>query len=655
MPQINFQEIKYKPPKTLVVDWNTWRGGLNTLLRQTEIKDDELAQADNLILVGRGVPTKRPGSDNYFLTGSSVATGAQQVRGLKSVNFASGVTGVAELLALTDEGLLTKKSGASYTIIPGASYVSGYNAEMVQIFNSVYVVNGVDTLTKYNGVSIAQFVQISKPTTVRATNLSGVSGTFTKSFRVSAFNDVGETLASDAVLISNTPQDLADTTIRLSWTTSSPASEVAGYAIYGVEQGDERLITTTDSTSLTFDYKGIPDPSELVFTPEADTTEGPVARHIITYKDKLVVGNVVGFPSRVQWSGGGVNIDKFNWRYGGGYIDIDRDSGDKITGLIEFQEKVVVFKERSIWEMTLASSDGIVIPTVKLVIRGIGTVSSRTIRHVENDVFFLTRRGVYSLGNEANYLANVLRTNEISAKVRPSFDSLTPSQLQNATSIYHDNKYRIAFPTGSSAKNSAEIIYDRERLAWMGKNTYPAYPSIYEVHYDTDNSERLVWGDADDNYVTEMSDGYSNDKGVKIQTTLLTKKSSFDGIFKFKQVKSVYTNWRNVFGSPFVNVILETRDGAVGSAESFTITASNAGVGWGFDRWGTFKWGTSSGAGDARGSNDLVRRTRINKAARTVQLEITTTGSNDKYELLAAQLRGQELGEGIIPSSWDTA
>jgi hypothetical protein len=648
-------EPQYKPPKTLQLDWESFKGGLNTLLRQTEIKDNELAQADNLKLVGKGVPTKREGSANYFLTAPSVATGSQRVRGLKGVLFASSASGVNELLALSDWGILTKKNGASYTNILGASFTSGYNTEMIQVYNNVYITNGIDTLKKYNGATIYGFTSLTKPASVVATNLSGVSGTFTRSFRISAFNNVGETIASDAVLVSNTPQDLVNTTLRVTWCTSSPASVVAGYGIYGIDQGDERFITSVDSSTLRYDYSGVPDPSMLVFPSAADTTSGPIAKYIISHKDKLVMGNIQGYPSRISWSGGGVNVDKFNWRFGGGYIDIDKDAGDEIKGLIEFKDAIYIFKERSIWAVTLSLSGDIVIPTVKMIMRGVGCVSHRTIKHVENDVFFLSRRGIYTLGNEVNFTGDVLRTNETSARIRPLFETLTPSQLEQACAVYHANKYRLAFPSTTGNKNTKEIIYDRERVAWMGPNTYPATPAVYEVYYDGNNKENLVWGDSDDNFVTEFSAGYSNDKEVKIQTILLTKKTAFNNPFRFKQMKNLYTNWRNVSGTPFVNIILETRDGATGSAQTFSITASDAGTGWGFDKWGTIKWGNTAGAGSSEGSMDLAKRTRINKIGRTLQVEVTTTGSNDKYELLAMQMQAQELGEGIIPSSWSTS
>src|SRR3990167_2555119 len=575
MPNLDFSEIKYRPPKSLQLDWNNFKGGLNTLLKQTEIKDTELAQMDNLKLVGLGVPTKREGTLDYFLTGPSVATGAQKVRGLRGVKFASGVSGVNELLAISDYGFLVKRANASYAMVQGYSYASGYNAEMVQVYNNIYIVNGFNNLTKYDGATIYPYTQISRPTGVTATNLSGVSGTFSRSFRISGFNSVGETIASDAVLLLNTPQDLVNTTVRLNWTTSSPSSIVVAYGIYGVDQGDERLISTVDASTLRYDYQGVPDPSSFVFPIAADTTLGPISKYVITHKDKIVIGNIDAYPSRIMWSGGGNNVDKFNWRFGGGYVDIDKDSGDQVTGLIEFQDAIIVFKERSVWQVTLAAEGSIVIPTVKMIIRGIGCVAHKTIEYVENDVFFLSRKGVYTLGNEANYLANVLRTNELSAKVRPQLTGLTSSQLMEAAAVYYDNKYRLAYDSSKAGFNDKEIIYDRERLAWMGPNTYPATANIYEAYFDGTGKETLLWGDSNDNQVTEFTSSVPHDKGVKIQTSLLTKKTAFDNPFRFKFIEQVLTNWRNIFGSTFVNVILETRSGAVGSAQSFTVAAAS--------------------------------------------------------------------------------
>ena len=61
----------FRPPRDVVVTWNTWRKGLNTLLRENEVEASEMTQATNLVLSGSGVPSKRWGSQNYYLSGPS--------------------------------------------------------------------------------------------------------------------------------------------------------------------------------------------------------------------------------------------------------------------------------------------------------------------------------------------------------------------------------------------------------------------------------------------------------------------------------------------------------------------------------------------------------------------------------------------------------
>ncbi len=120
-------------------------------------------------------------------------------------------------------------------------------------------------------------------------------------------------------------------------------------------------------------------------------------------------------------------------------------------------------------------------------------------------------------------------------------------------------------------------------------------------------------------------------------------------------MKRVFSEWRNLLGSSNVNVIVDTRDNVAATVKSFAVDGDDtlSGVGWGFDAWGSRPWGTTAGAGMAITNNDIIQRTVINTPGRTMQVEVTTTGANDKYELLALRLEAQQL-QGLIPSSWDT-
>jgi hypothetical protein len=116
------------------------------------------------------------------------------------------------------------------------------------------------------------------------------------------------------------------------------------------------------------------------------------------------------------------------------FVDIALNDGDKITALGKFQDLLIIFKERSIWSLELDSAG---VPIVKLVQAGVGCVSHRGIDNVDNDLFFPTRRGYGVLGNEPNYF-NAVRTNELSQRITPLYQQVTPANLSSIVSIYSD-------------------------------------------------------------------------------------------------------------------------------------------------------------------------------------------------------------------------
>jgi hypothetical protein len=106
---------RFKPAKTLEATWDSFRKGLNTLLRDSELLPEQAKQMQNLVLKGKGVVTQRPGTAELYQAGASLAN--CKVRGLFDANISS----TKELLAVTDAGYLTKKNNTSYTVISGAS------------------------------------------------------------------------------------------------------------------------------------------------------------------------------------------------------------------------------------------------------------------------------------------------------------------------------------------------------------------------------------------------------------------------------------------------------------------------------------------------------------------------------------------------------
>lgn len=647
MAQLDLQVPDYKTSKTIQFDWPTFTKGLNTLLRSNEIEDSELSQADNLMLIGKGVPTKRWGISTY---NTANATGS--VRGLEGFYKSDGTN---ELLSITDQGYLTKKNGTTFTQINGASWATGNDVQMAQLNNTMYIVNGQRELVKYSSPTLVGFPTIGKPTILSATNISGATGTTIKGYRLSAVSNVGETLASTTFELAAQPRDLGGTAggvIKLQFTAASAASGIGrAINIYGRDSGNETFIGSTDYFSTTFYDDGSAVPLQFTYPPTADSTGGPVAKYVERFQDRLIFAGLTGEPSKVLISGRVPNHEKFDLSYGGNYIKIEPDAGDAITGLKTFKDRVIVFKERSIWQITFSTEQignfFVTTPSLQLITASHGCVSAKSIAFVENDIYFLSRTGVHSLGYQVGYQGDQLRSNEVSAKVRPFFEDLDISKAMKACATYFDFKYIISFPG-----TDRTMVFDVRRGSWMGPWTFDA--NVIKVYIDSDSSQHLLIGRDDSPNVDELSSFFGDDKGTTISTTLATKKEDLDDWSLFKTIKDLFLQLKNVTGSVSVDIKLETRAGTVATAKSFNIVPTTGQNGWGADLWGAAQWGSSNAAPGLTGADtaDQIIWVPLNKAGRTVQLIVKTTNRNDNYELLGIKGNGKPIGSGFRPSSW---
>lgn len=636
---------KFKAAKDVELDWDNFRKGINFLLTNTEIEGDELAQADNLMLVGKGVPTKRWGTDDYFLAGED-----GRVRGM--FPYYANVSGASinELLASTDDGFLVKKSGASYAMVDGASFASGYNTDGVQLDNKLYLVGGNREFVKYDGTNLVSFATLSTPSNVQVTNVSGVSGTTEFGWRVTATSNVGETLGSDTISLSNLPDDLSRTLVNVTWDTVSAASGVLkGYNIYRGFPGDETFLAAVGPAATSYDDFGL-EASELSQPPLTDTTGGPKAQFIDKYQDRLVVAGVDGEPSKVFISGRWPFHERFSAADGGAYIYVDPDSGDPITGLSTTDDRIIIFKRRSVWEITLSQvSIGnflILDPQFKQITLGRGASSNRAIVQVENDIFFFGDDGLYVLGYEPNIAVNVLRTRELSAKLRPYLETLSQEDFTSASMVYTDYKVILSLPD-----KKEHMVYDRERLSFIGPWATPFGTGQWLEYYDDEGNELRLLADYTDAFVTEISSNFRSDKGDTINTTLRTKKEDFGDWSVMKTVKDITLLFRNVTGNIQVNIRLEQRDGSTVTAKSFNIKGALGVAGWGTDVWGLIEWGNTDTAVTIS-SEDIVRWSNLYKTARAMQIEIVTTNRQDNYEFLGVRSNAQSQGKGSLPGEW---
>lgn len=661
MPSFNRKPPQFNPPKDLEIEYQNFRGGLNTIFRPTELRPDELAQADNLMLVGEGVPTGRWGSDKYFLAGES-----GRVRMLDAFYVPGGASSLPStniLLAITDDGYLTKKANASYTRITGASFASGNSYQSAQLGGNTYIASASLPFVRFDGANLIPYIGLSIPTNVSVARLSSASGFNTYNWLITAISRTGETLSSVAKSLTSLPLDLTETSVKVSWNTVSAASGVLqGYSIYRGFPGDETFVGSAGPTDTQFIDVGSAQ-SNTVFPPTSDTTVGPRAKYILKFDDRIVLAGIAGDPSRVYISGRYPYHDRFSAADGGGYILVSPDDGDEITGLgiagnqgmssggsAPPASAILVFKKNSTHRVVLSAvqiGNFLVLdPAAQLLTNSSGCSSGDTVVAVENDTYYFGNKGLYTVGQEPNFL-NQIRTNELSARIRPYVRDLSDVDFKEAAAGYLDNKYLLSFP----AKKET-IIYDRERGAFMGPWKTPWGITKWLKYYDSEGTEKWLAGTngTDGPYVRDFSAAYISDSGTAINKILRTRKEETKDWSVMKVLKLFYVLFRNVRGTVEINLRIEERSGNTVTTKSFSISSSLGSGGWGSDQWGTRKWGTTEASIVLTG-DELVRWTQIFKQARVVQCEVISDAANSNWEFLGLKFVGQSLGPQSLPAS----
>lgn len=644
MPIIGSNPVKYRPAKGTEESWSSFRRGLNLLLRETELNNEELAVADNILLVGKGVPTGRWGTIEYFTAGA-----AGSVRGFATYKNNTGSTN--EILSMTDSGYLVRKNNASYTVITGQSWPSGSIIRGEQLGGSTYIVSGDVDFTSYTGSGLTVFSQIAPPTGVSATNFSGASGPNSVSYQVVAIGaNGGQTDPSANYVLANLPNNLSNTEVHIFWTAPSAAT-LSGYEIYRGRQGDETFLASV-GPAVTKYVDTLENASDVILAPLTNTTGGVKSAFIKKYKDRLIVVPASD-PNKLMISGRYPNHTKFSWLDGGGYIYVDPDSGDNITG-IEVQpiaDRIVVYKERSSYavelQITTIGNYAVLDPQYVPISTSVGCSAQDTIQTVENDTFYFGRNGLYVTGYEPNFL-NIIRTNEISAKMRPYLETLNDTDYLTANAAYFDKKYILSFP----AKKEV-IVYDRERGAWLGPWKLPFGISKMTKYVDSTGTERWVIGSYEDNQVYTFDAALDSDSGTTIVKTLRTKKTPFGDWTVLNIVQFFYVLFRNIKGTTTVNLIIEDRNGVTSVAKSFTITgaATQGSTGWGMDKWGTTKWGQTETFMASISSEELTRWGPLFKQARLMQVEVVCNSANSNFELLEVKIRAAKMGIGSLSAS----
>ena len=627
-------------------------GGVNRLLEEARIGFNEAKEATNLIQCQDGLWKPRWGSAYYGAELPATCDGAKEF--VKT-------DGTTELVAVAGGKAYKSSDGGSWTEITGATFTSGIQCFFMQISGYLYITNGTDNLARYNGSVLSTYNSILAPTGLAGARTGLSDGTVSEYAEVTAVNEIGETVGStEAILTINKPRDQWTTGEKITWTWNT-VSGASSYQIYISEvSGNETLLASATNPSYIDDGTVAINP--YVEPPLSNTTAAPKFKAMEVSGNRIWGTNDPDSPFTVYFSGTGQDMGKFSDFYGGGWVNLERGGRETPKAVKHYQSgtgdgRATILcstpeGKGAVWQISIASATvgdySFSVPTAIKVVGSSGTDSQLSVVADNNNIWFFNRRGFFTLGPEKNYYG-LLRTNELSSRIRPYVRGLVGSKIDTVCGYFYDAKIFFSVPTSSTGNNRI-IYYDTERMNWVVDWSVGAKQFL--EYTDSSKNTHFLYVPVGGDRLVELSEDIQGDFGVAFTTTYISGRWPLSKLWKdFIKLKKVYIKLGNPRGSINFEVAGSTKSGGFTSIGSSTITPQYSMTGMGYDLMGGIQMGDSSGFPTTFSDSSDPRYIKINKKLRDIQIRLTTNSLDADYTLQSFIFDGLQLNTNP-PSSW---
>jgi hypothetical protein len=688
--------------------------GLNTIQDKTLVDNKNLTLADNAMIVVDGI-TRRYGTYKMFDEASATKVFGSAMYYNRATSTRKWIRAAAARIQYL--------SGTAWTNVAATAYTNT-RTRFVQANNKLFIHNGTDALSYYNGSTLTSYTAINNPGaptvtptyaviqnvtsitrssntatvtttaahgystgdyvtiagatqsdyngiyqitvlstttftyTVANTPVTPATGTITASYggatsysyKIVAFNGTGQTAAGSAGTTATGPATLSSSNYnKLTW---SAVTNATGYYIYGRKStgfGECYLATVyTNSYNDTGD-----DTPTTTLQPPADNTTGGIKAKgaIFTLGRQFCFGVTEGttyYPTRLYYSGTVNNIDNFtSGEYGGGWVEIAANDGGEIVDIKPFQNGVLVWKTNGIFKFQFNVSSGY--PQLQDITRSHGGVNFEASQNIDNDYVYVGQKEnrifIASVGTQAQYGTDELRTNEISIFIENSLTGVNRNYLSNICSFYYDNKFGFTYTTGDNTENSTGFVLDIRVGGWMKWYEDPMECTHYTV-YDDGTDAKLYGGSNSDGYMIELMRNDRSDTGNAFRTAIGTKFVN-NGKYDVEKI------WRNpTFWFKYINggaISLELWVDGINYVGSTSLSSGTGGAGAGGDLAGSFLAGSNYSDTEIQNpSSDIVKELQLVYLSKSIGFYLIDESANTNwlfqgFHLISSDLDGKPV------------
>ncbi|MEW6726912.1 MAG: LamG domain-containing protein [Bacillota bacterium] len=219
----------------------------------------------------------------------------------------------------------------------------------------------------------------------------------------------------------------------------------------------------------------------------------PHAQYVAAHKNYLFVAHSGSNPSRLYFSDI-LNLESWPAL---NFIDISPNDGDWITGLLPYDDYLIIAKKRSIWLLIGSGPSDF---EVRRLHAEAGCVAPRSLVRVGNGFAFVAHNGIY--------FSDMSQPLLISERLKTTWQNLNRRRLNLACAAFYDHKLRVDVPNGGSPINNLRIIYDSIRKA-LFLEEFTEHASCYAAYVEA-GQENLLYGHANEGQVSQADTGDSD-------------------------------------------------------------------------------------------------------------------------------------------------
>jgi len=525
--------------------------GLNTTAPYTQMKDSDSPYFYNVRLYARNASDRRvaigtrkgpgfysvPVGETVDQQQTTVTGAADQSIGTSTWNakkFTAGATGRLTKVELNlkygtnpsqhlEVAIYSDSGGSPSTLLASSSILSSeitasYVYETARFVEAPVVSSGTSywivAYMQEGGTGDYKWSSTTAATTAKtSSNQGGSWATTTFDLNCKTYVSTNKPLLGG---IRYTPSNATAKTIIAVGTAVYSVSDVNG-SLTALKTGLSSSATSyafAQSNDVLYVCNGVDTPQQYDGTTWQDVSASsgytgtiPISKFVIFHKNRLWVVDKDN-PTLLKYS----DLGEYN-KYTSTNIVYapSPKSGDPITGLMVFQDNLIIFTRKT--KYVLFGDD-----PGNFVLRQSsgkkGAVNQASIATSPNHIYFLNDDGVYRYNGSADEL--------VSDPIQTEVNNM--SDKTKASAVYHANYYRLYYPAGIAVTNDSCILWDDINRVWLrDSNTYVDKSFVNE-------SEELYEGSSQVGSIYYAEQAYS-DMGRPIAFKYWTKYFG-DGIHK---------------------------------------------------------------------------------------------------------------------------